>query len=186
MKSMQPMPGEDDQSRNDLRPHHKPRLSNLLRSIGFEVIHHRGEGDLLYYHDEQGREVGVLDLVGGYGPLLLGHSHPAIVAETQRFLLENRPIHAQGSVRKCVGQLARESSLRAKGHYCVVFGNSGTEAVEAAMKHAMTRYLIGRRVPGCDEPAATQAVHTDWKFIAYKVSCVLGTERREKLHVEAD
>ena len=137
MKSLQPLPSLDVQSRNDLRQYHKPRLLNLLRSIGLDVIYHRGEGDLLYYHDEQGREVEVLDLVGGYGSLLLGHSHPAIVAEAQKLLSEGIPIHVQGSVRKCAGQLARELSRRTKGDYSVVFANSGTEAVEVAMKHAM-------------------------------------------------
>ncbi len=137
MNSLQPMPGLDVQSRNDRRQHHKPRLLELLRSIGLDVIYHRGEGDLLYYHDEQGREVEVLDLVGGYGSLLLGHFHPAIVAEAQRLLFDRRPIHVQGSVRRGAGQLARELSRRANGDYCVVFANSGTEAVEAAMKHAM-------------------------------------------------
>jgi len=137
MKLLQPMPDQDVQTGNDLGQHHKPQLLNLLRSIGLDVIYHRGEGDLLYYHDERGREVEVLDFVGGYGSLLLGHSHPAIVAEAQKLLFDKRPIHVQGSVRECAGQLARELSRRAKGNYCVVFGNSGTEAVEAAMKHAM-------------------------------------------------
>src|SRR6185369_13477517 len=34
-------------------------------------------------------------------------------------------------------QLARRLSERAEGDYCVIFGNSGAEAVEAALKHAM-------------------------------------------------
>jgi acetylornithine/succinyldiaminopimelate/putrescine aminotransferase/predicted amino acid dehydrogenase len=116
---------------------HKPRLLSLLRSIGLDVKYHRGQGDFLYYDDEKGCEAKVLDLVGGYGALLLGHSHPAIVAAAQRQLSECRPIHVQGSVRTIAGQLARELSQRARGNYTVVLANSGTEAVEAAMKHAL-------------------------------------------------
>jgi acetylornithine/succinyldiaminopimelate/putrescine aminotransferase/predicted amino acid dehydrogenase len=116
---------------------HKPRLLQLLRSIGLDVEFHRSEGDFLYYLDDHQCEVEVLDLVGGHGAMLLGHFHPAIVAEAQRILLEKRPVHAQGSVRGYAERLARELSHRAKANYSVVFANSGTEVVEAAMKHAM-------------------------------------------------
>ena len=79
----------------------------------------------------------MLDLVGGYGSLLFGHHHPVLVREAQRLLAEGRPIHSQGSRHALAGRLARELSTRAGGDYRVVFGNSGAEAVEAAMKHAM-------------------------------------------------
>ena len=76
-------PGPTLRAQDDLKEHHKSRLLSLLRSVGLHVAYHRGEADFLYYNDPQGREVEVLDLVGGYGSLLLGHSHPAIVAEAQ-------------------------------------------------------------------------------------------------------
>ncbi len=117
--------------------HFKPRLQQLLHTLRLDVSYERGAGDHLYYRDHAGREIEVLDLVGGYGSLLLGHSHPALVSEAQRLLSSGRPIHSQGSRRDSATQLARELSHRAHGDYCVVFGNSGAEAVEAAMKHAM-------------------------------------------------
>ena len=79
----------------------------------------------------------VLDLVGGYGSLLFGHHHPVLVAEAQRLLADGRPIHSQGSRHELAGRLARELARRAGGDYRVVFTNSGAEAVEAAMKHAI-------------------------------------------------
>jgi 4-aminobutyrate aminotransferase-like enzyme len=79
----------------------------------------------------------VLDLVGGYGSLLFGHHHPALVAEAQRLLVEGRPIHSQGSRHDLAGRLARELTRRVDGDYRVVFTNSGAEAVEAGMKHAI-------------------------------------------------
>lgn len=115
----------------------KPRLQALLDTLHLNVSYERGQGDHLYYRDEEGAEVAVLDLVGGYGSLLLGHAHPVLVAEAQRVLASGRPMHVQGSRRELAAQLAEALAQRANGDYCVIFGNSGTEAVEAAMKHAL-------------------------------------------------
>jgi len=111
-------------------------LCQLLDLIRIGVVFERAQGDYLY-HRRNGKEIGVLDLAGGYGSLLLGHHHPTLVAEAQRLLGEGRPIHSQGSRHELAGRLARELSRRAGGDYRVVFANSGAEAVEAAMKHAM-------------------------------------------------
>ena len=121
----------------DAPPHHKPGLMSLLRSIGLDVEYHRGDGDLLYYHDGDGREVEVLDLVGGYGSLLLGHNHPELLAEATHFLASGRPNHAQCSIRAGAERLAEAMTARVSGDYCVIFANSGTEAVEVAVKHAL-------------------------------------------------
>jgi acetylornithine/succinyldiaminopimelate/putrescine aminotransferase/predicted amino acid dehydrogenase len=114
----------------------KPQLCGLLDLLRVGVVFDRAKGDYLYHHRD-GEEVPVLDLVGGYGSLLFGHHHPALVAEAQRLLVEGRPIHSQGSRHALAGQLARELALRAGGDYRVVFCNSGAEAVEAGMKHAI-------------------------------------------------
>lgn len=109
----------------------------MLASLRLDLDYERGAGDALYYRDENGREIEVLDAVGGYGSLFLGHAHPALVAEAQRLLASGRPVHSQGSARRLAHRLAAELSRRAGGDYCAIFGNSGAEAVEAAMKHAM-------------------------------------------------
>ena len=114
----------------------KPQLCGLLDLLRIGVVFERAHGDYLY-HRRDGEEIGVLDLVGGYGSLLFGHHHPALVAEAQRLLTEGRPIHSQGSRHDLAGRLARELARRAGGDYRAVFTNSGAEAVEAAMKHAM-------------------------------------------------
>ena len=114
----------------------KPQLCGLLDLLRIGVVFDRGRGDYLY-HRRDGEEVAVLDLVGGYGSLLFGHHHPALVAEAQRLLLEGRPIHSQGSRHALAGRLAAELAKRAGGDYSVVLSNSGAEAVEAAMKHAI-------------------------------------------------
>src|SRR4051794_28612871 len=79
--------------------HFKPGLNQLLATLRMDVSYERGRGDHLYYRHATGREVEVLDLVGGYGSLLLGHAHPTLVAEAQRLLSSGRPNHTQGSRR---------------------------------------------------------------------------------------
>jgi acetylornithine/succinyldiaminopimelate/putrescine aminotransferase/predicted amino acid dehydrogenase len=117
--------------------HFKPRLTQLLETLRLDVHFERGAGSHLYYRDAQGAEVDVLDLVGGYGSLMLGHNHPELVAEAQRLLAAGHPVHTQGARSMLAESLAHELSRRAGADYCVVYGNSGTEAVEAAVKHAM-------------------------------------------------
>lgn len=135
--SAQSLKAEPDLATPSQRGHFKPRLAELLAALRLDISYVRGAGDSLYYCDAAGREIEVLDGVGGYGSLLLGHAHPELVAEAQRLLASGRPMHSQGSARVYASRLAAELARRAGGDYCVVFGNSGTEAVEAAMKHAM-------------------------------------------------
>jgi acetylornithine/succinyldiaminopimelate/putrescine aminotransferase/predicted amino acid dehydrogenase len=117
--------------------HFAPGLSNLLRAVALDVTYHRAEGERLYYRETDEREIEVLDLVGGYGAVPFGHAHPQLVAEAHEQLASGRPQFAQGSLRHFAPKLARELSSRVGGDYRVVFANSGAEAVEAAMKHAM-------------------------------------------------
>ena len=44
--------------------HFKPHLNEMLRTFGLDISYERGEGDHLYYRDQSGREIAVLDLVG--------------------------------------------------------------------------------------------------------------------------
>ena len=74
----------------------KPGLRNLLAAIGLDVTFERAVGDLLYYRDDEGQEIEVLDLVGGYGTLLLGHNHPELIALATRFFCRERSITLRG------------------------------------------------------------------------------------------
>ena len=117
----------------------KPRLMELLRAIRLDVVYERGEGDRLFYR-EGGREVAVLDLLGGYGAGLLGHNHPRIAAIAREVIERRMPFNAQASARSVAGHLAERLSKKVGAEtgreYVVTFANSGTEAVEAAIKHA--------------------------------------------------
>ena len=129
----------------------KPDLLEKLHAVGLDIEFHRARGDFLYYRDAAGEEVEVLDLLGGYGANLFGHNHPELVACARATLDEERPFHAQGSVRGRAGELAARLSERigrSTGRaYVVTLANSGAEAVEAAIKHAeLERRQRGDRV----------------------------------------
>lgn len=116
---------------------HKPGLQKLLQLLGLDITYERGAGDWLYIRKNDGTESKILDLVGGYGSLLLGHQHPELIAEATHFFSSGRPNHTQGTRRTGANQLAQALSNRIQGHWNAVFANSGTEAVEAAIKHAI-------------------------------------------------
>jgi phthiocerol/phenolphthiocerol synthesis type-I polyketide synthase C len=92
----------------------------------------------------------VLDFVGGYGSGLFGHNHPDIVAAVTQTLTAGRPMHVQGAARPLAGRLADElaAALRDEtgADYVTAFANTGAEAVEAGLKHALMDYTdrLGR------------------------------------------
>ncbi|HET9622755.1 MAG TPA: aminotransferase class III-fold pyridoxal phosphate-dependent enzyme [Kofleriaceae bacterium] len=118
----------------------KPRLMEMLAAIKLDHVYHRGEGDSLFYYGPRGEEIEVLDLLGGFGASLFGHNHPELVAALRKALDDKRPFNAQASARSRAGLLAqRLSDLVGKvtgRSYVATLASSGTEAVEAAMKHA--------------------------------------------------
>ncbi len=130
----------DVQGKETFRTQLRPYLANLLGAIGLDVVYHRAAGDSLFMYDEKNEEQEVLDLLGGYGVNLLGHNHPALVALAKEILDSGRPFAAQASARSYAGLLAdrlSEMVTRVTGKdYITTLGNTGTEAVEAAIKHA--------------------------------------------------
>ena len=81
----------------------------------------------------------ILDLVSGFGSAILGHNHPDIVKTAVEALQNNLPINAQGTVRSSAGKLAKRLNDLLppnSAQYCVNLSNSGTEGIEAAIKHA--------------------------------------------------
>ena len=120
------------------RDYCRPQLGAFLESIQLDISYERASGDYLYYR-EGDEEIEVLDLLGGYGALILGHNHPDLVEVARDLLGRQVPNQAQASIRSASATLAKRLSdaVSTGGEpYVVVFGNSGSEAVEAAIKHA--------------------------------------------------
>lgn len=104
-----------------------------------ELVIVRGEGALLY--DEQGREY--IDCVGGQGTANLGHAHPAIMQAiaSQSARLISCPEMFYNDQRAALQ--ARLVEVAPPGLERVFLCNSGTEAMEAALKFAL--FATGRR-----------------------------------------
>jgi acetylornithine/succinyldiaminopimelate/putrescine aminotransferase/predicted amino acid dehydrogenase len=113
----------------------RPGLVPLLSAIGLDAVYERAQGDTIWMRRD-GELVPVVDLVGGYGANLFGHHHPDLVATARRCFDEQVPFQAQASIRAGAARLA-EALCRRLGDYVVTLTNSGTESVEAAIKHAL-------------------------------------------------
>lgn len=122
----------------------RPLTSKLLKAMELDKYFHSGEGDYLYY-DQNGKTHKVLDITGGYGANLLGHRHPRILQKLEVWTKSGAPSLTQGSLRNSAGKLAKKISdtllnETGEGPWVSTFSNSGTEAIEAAYKHALLYY----------------------------------------------
>ncbi|MBC8953038.1 aminotransferase class III-fold pyridoxal phosphate-dependent enzyme [Xenorhabdus sp. PB62.4] len=118
----------------------KPLLTRALASIGLNKTYHRASGNFLYYKDEDGQEIEVLDLLGGYGATLLGHNSPVIREKIKSYLDEEIPVHNQFSIRKPAALLAErlntllKEETATRGDFVFCFASTGAESMEVALK----------------------------------------------------
>ncbi|MDP6408369.1 MAG: aminotransferase class III-fold pyridoxal phosphate-dependent enzyme [Planctomycetota bacterium] len=121
--------------------HCRPSIGKRLHAMRMDKVYHCGQGASLFYRGEDGREVEVCDFVGGFGAALFGHNHPELVARAQRTLAEGLPFNSQGSARpeaaKVGARLGEMLARRTGRRYLTTLANSGAEAVEGAIKHAI-------------------------------------------------
>jgi ornithine--oxo-acid transaminase len=108
-----------------------PQFMRVLKTIGFDRVWSRAEGQYLY--DRDGNRY--LDLLGGFGMFNVGRNNPRVRAA----LVETLELDTAGSVQLGVsllpGLLAEELLKRTPARLArVLFTNSGTEANEAALK----------------------------------------------------
>lgn len=144
----------------------RPGLFELLKSIQLDVAYHRASGDWLW-HIREGQELKVLDLIGGYGANLFGHNHPELVATIQDLYAQQLPILAQGSCRMGAAQLAKRLCNRL-GDGVVIFANSGTETIEAALKHAFLQQKRSKfwAIKGAFHGKTLGAIQMNWNYRA--------------------
>ncbi|MEU1573557.1 aspartate aminotransferase family protein [Streptomyces collinus] len=114
------------------------QLPRMLHTIGFDKVYERAEG--AYFWDADGNDY--LDMLAGFGVMGLGRHHPVVrkalhdvvdagLADLTRFDCQPLP-----------GLLAEKLLAHSPHLDRVFFGNSGTEAVEGALKFA--RFVTGR------------------------------------------
>jgi ornithine--oxo-acid transaminase len=116
-----------------------PQLAKVIKTLGFDRFYVRGEG--CYLFDDEGKRY--LDLLSGFGVFALGRSHPVIKDALRQAIDADLPNMVQMDCALLPGLLAEELVQRSPANIeRVVFGNSGAEAVEAAIKFA--RAATGR------------------------------------------
>ena len=106
----------------------------------YPLVARRGEGAVV--EDVDGNRF--LDFTSGIAVVATGHCHPRVVEAVQRQAAELLHMSGTDFYYEGLAQLARELARIAPGDgpQKVYFGNSGTEAIEAAMK--LARYRTGR------------------------------------------
>lgn len=118
-------------SRDLFRRHINP----VLGSLNEKAIKKFVRGEDCYVWDDEGKRY--LDFVAGFGSLNLGHNHPAVHRAIETVLHENAPGFVQAGINPLAASLAEQLASLAPGKLdAVFFCNSGTEAVEAALKLA--------------------------------------------------
>lgn len=116
-----------------------PHLGKLLGQLNLDKRFARGEGCYLY--DREGRQY--LDFVAAYGALPFGFNPPEVWGALHEVEGNLEPSFVQPSALDAAGELARRLiEIAPEGLRYVTFANSGTEAVEAAIK--LCRAATGR------------------------------------------
>ena len=122
-----------------------PQLPRMLHAIGFDRTYTRASG--AYMYDAEGRDY--LDFLSGFGVFGVGRNHPVVREALHQTLDADLADLIQFDSPLLAGLLAEKLLARAPHLDRVYFGNSGTEAVEAALKFA--RFATGRpRIIYCD------------------------------------
>ena len=126
--------------------HLNTQIVRVLKTIGYDRVYTRAKGAYLY--DQEDQEY--LDLLSGFGVYAMGRNHPTVVQALKDILDHELPDMVQMDVSLLSGLLAEALLKRCPPKISkMFFCNSGTEAVEAAIKFA--RYTTKRdRVVYCE------------------------------------
>lgn len=121
-----------DETIEKYRKYVNPGLANLMEFVGFHAVEWEGAGASV--RDSTGQEY--LDFLGGYGVFALGHAHPAVVRAVQA-QAARIPLSSRVLFNRPMADLAEKLAAITPGDLqYTFFCNSGTEAVEGALKLA--------------------------------------------------
>jgi ornithine--oxo-acid transaminase len=108
-------------------------MVRVLKTIGYDRHYKKAVGQYLY--DQEGTEY--LDLLSGFGVFAIGRNHPTVIEALKETLTLELPNLVQLDVSILSGLLAKEILKTTHENLTkMFFCNSGTEAVEAAIKFA--------------------------------------------------
>ena len=132
--------------------HHRHLNRTLVaaqRVIGFDKVYARAEGAYLYDMDN----TAYLDFLSGYSVFNIGRNHPVVKKAIRDVLDLDLPNMVQMDCSLLSGLLAEAITKRTPPHLdAVFFCNSGTEAMEGALKFARAateteaRYFARKRL----------------------------------------
>ncbi|WP_432897574.1 hypothetical protein ACQP1S_19810 [Micromonospora matsumotoense] len=120
----------------------EPAMQEFLNMLDINVEYTRAEGGTLHHAGPDSTPETMVDYAGGYGALVLGHHHPALLDTAVAFLNERRPVLGQASRQPAVdGIAARLNDIVSREfgtdeRYFAIFSHSGTESIEVALTHA--------------------------------------------------
>lgn len=119
--------------RYDLHTRHlNHQLPRMLHTLGFDKVYERAEG--AYFWDADGQDY--LDMLAGFGVMGLGRHHPVVRQALHDVLDAGLADLTRFDCQPLPGLLAEKLLTYAPHLDRVFFGNSGTEAVETALKFA--------------------------------------------------
>jgi ornithine--oxo-acid transaminase len=118
--------------------HLNEQMVRVLKTIGYDVGFRSGRGQHLY--DRNGERY--LDLLSGFGVFAIGRNHPFLRDALKTVLDSDLPNLVQMDVSALAGVLAERLLRQVPFLEKVFFANSGSEAVESALK--FVRAATGR------------------------------------------
>lgn len=126
-----------DETYENYKQYVNPPLARVMKVSG-SPVEVRAQGCTIWDHNGKA----YLDFAGGYGVFTLGHSHPKVIAAVKA-QLELMSLSGKTMFNVMLGRASKRLAELAPGDLQIsFFANSGTEAVEGAIK--LARKATGR------------------------------------------
>ena len=130
-----------DEAYENYKQYVNPPLARVMKLSG-SPVEVRAQGSTIW--DQNGKAY--LDFAGGYGVFTLGHSHPKVIAAV-RAQMELMSLSGKTMFNVMLGRASKRLAELAPGDLQIsFFANSGTEAIEGAIKLARAATKRGKIV----------------------------------------